>query len=112
MIDRKKVDDLATDINDILNNIESIRGPAFSMAVAGYFESKQMLEILAMLTCCTDSDGAGKAAALDIAKAGTAILSSMTRKITVHLNKSEALEVVKIGDSLFERRMRVAKDLI
>jgi hypothetical protein len=112
MIDKKKVEDLATDIDDVLRNVELVRGPAFAMAVAGYFESRQMLEILAMLTCCTDSEGTGRAAAMDVAKAGTMILSSMTRKITGHLNKSEALEVVKIGDSLFDRRMRVAKDLI
>lgn len=104
MVDPKKVRELAGDLKEVLGNLDAVRGPAFATGVAGYFESKQLLEIFAVLISMVPDEGAKEAEA--VAGAGVALVSSLARKAMIDLSDSERQEVVKIGNSLIERRER------
>lgn len=104
MVDSKKARDLAGDLQEVLGNLDAVRGPAFAMGVAGYYESKQLLEVFAVLIDLSSDENTEEAEAVSVA--GVALLSSLARKAMVDLSESERKEVVKIGDSLFARRER------
>lgn len=104
MIDKKKAAELAGDLREVLGNLDAVRGTAFATGVAGYFESKQLLEIFAILIGYAPDEDAEAAEA--VAEAGVALLSSLARKAMIDLSESERDEVIKIGDSLIARRER------
>jgi hypothetical protein len=105
MIDPKKIIELTKDLDDVLGNLEAVRGKHFANAVAGYFESRQMIEIMSMLCGMAPEEHAAQANAM--AKAGVAILSSITRKAFIDMTEADLAEVMKTGDSLLERRARL-----
>ena len=105
MIDPKKVQELTKDLDDVLGNLDAVRGKKFANAVAAYFESRQIIEIMSILAGMASESDAEHAKMLS--RAGISVLSSITRKSLIELSDADVAEVIKTGDSLLERRERV-----
>lgn len=107
MIDPKKTKELASNLDEVLSNLDSVRGSQFANAVAAYFESHQLIEIISLLAAEANEDNIEYA--ISLGKAGVSVLHSITRKTLAGLSEADLAEVVKTGNALLERRQRLTE---
>lgn len=97
--------ELAESVQEVIDNLKSVRGEVFSNAVAAAFEARQLADVLARIA----NENRTNEFAVSLTMAGIELGASIASKTIYMLSDADVEEVIKLADQLHERRMRLMR---
>lgn len=95
----QKIQELAESIGEVVESMAAVKGPAFTNAVLGLFESFQVVEIISMLATAEMTEEQRT----DLAFRASGILGSVVGRLTAGMSQEDHAEVEKSAEMLDRR---------